>query len=233
MSKRIAILQSNFLPWRGYFDMIAKVDEFVIYDDVQYTKEDWRNRNKIKTRDGLKWINVPVKTKGNFGQKINQAKIADPMWFKKVWGSIENSYRKSISFDTFGKEFKECLFELEGEEFLSAINYRLISFLCKELGVNTLISNTNDMNLVEDRVERLVQICKLKKADTYLTGESAKVYLSESLFRSEGIDVEWMTYEYKDKEYNQLHSEYEPFVSVVDLLMNTDKTERRELFNYL
>ena len=103
-SKRVAIVQSNYIPWKGYFDLINSVDEFVLFDDMQYTRRDWRNRNKIKTPQGLKWLSIPVKVKGKYYQKINETKIEKRDWANKHWKTISMNYRDSPHFKKFENE---------------------------------------------------------------------------------------------------------------------------------
>ncbi|MFW5835685.1 MAG: WbqC family protein, partial [bacterium] len=99
--KKIAILQSNYIPWKGYFDIINYVDEFIVYDDAQYTRRDWRNRNLIKTPRGLKWLTIPVEVKGKYTQTIYETKIADKNWAEKHWKSIRHNYNEADCFEEF------------------------------------------------------------------------------------------------------------------------------------
>ena len=102
--KKVAIIQSNYVPWKGYFDIINKVDEFILYDDVQYTRRDWRNRNKIKTPNGLHWLTIPVEVKGKYNQKIKDTIISEFNWTKKHWNAIKFNYANSKYFFEF-KDF--------------------------------------------------------------------------------------------------------------------------------
>ena len=99
--KKLAIVQSNYIPWKGYFDMINMVDEFILYDDCQFTKRDWRNRNKIKTPNGSQWLTIPVDVKGKYQQKIKDTVVSDPEWSKKHWTAITHNYCKASFFDNF------------------------------------------------------------------------------------------------------------------------------------
>ena len=98
MSKKVAIVQSNYIPWKGYFDLINSVDEFILYDDMQYTMRDWRNRNKIKTKNGLMWLTIPVQVKGKYYQKIRETIISDPQWNRNPWQSISHNYFQAKYF---------------------------------------------------------------------------------------------------------------------------------------
>ena len=112
--KKVAILQSNYIPWKGYFDIINLVDEFILYDDMQYTRRDWRNRNQIKTVDGVKWLTIPVDTKGKFFQKINETKVSDHKWAEAHWKAICLNYAKAPYFKTYEPLFEE-LYRKAGE----------------------------------------------------------------------------------------------------------------------
>src|SRR5216683_727265 len=107
MSKTIAAVQSNYIPWRGYFDLISQVDEFILFDDAQYTRRDWRNRNKIKTPKGLIWLTIPVETKGKYSQKIKDTVVTDSKWARDHWRSIVHNYSKAPYFPEYRELFEE------------------------------------------------------------------------------------------------------------------------------
>lgn len=106
MNKRIAILQSNYIPWKGYFDMIAAVDEFILYDDMQYTRRDWRNRNQIKTPQGVQWLTVPVRVKGKYDQTIRETEIDGIDWAGTHWKIIAQNYRRAPRFEEVAAVFE-------------------------------------------------------------------------------------------------------------------------------
>lgn len=216
--KKVAILQSNYIPWKGYFDMINMVDEFVLYDDMQYTRRDWRNRNKIKTPNGLVWLSIPVEVKGKYFQKINETKVSEKDWAKKHWQSIGHNYSKAGHF----KEYKDIFEELYlgcDEEYLSQINYKFITAINKILGIKTKIRWSNEFELIDGQTQKLLGICKDCNADVYLSGPAAKDYFDEELARTENIKVEWMDYS-GYAEYNQLYPPFEHGVSILDLIFN-------------
>lgn len=216
--KKVAILQSNYIPWKGYFDLINSVDEFVIYDTAQYTKNDWRNRNKIKTSQGVMWLTIPVSAKGKSDQTIEQAIVSDQKWRKKHWAAISQSYSKCQYFDDYKDEFKEIF--LDGKENrLSDINYRFIELINRILGITTKIHWSSDFELNNGKIERLVGICCDLGAKVYLSGPSAKAYLDEIEFKKEGLDVEWLDYS-NYPEYNQQHGPFEHSVTILDLIFN-------------
>ena len=216
--KSLAILQSNYIPWKGYFDIIGSVDEFVIYDCVQYTKNDWRNRNKIKTPKGTEWITIPCNFSSS-SQKINETKVTNHLWANKHYKTLVQYYSKAKHFKQYETIFKDLYKELETEEFLSNINYKFIITINKILGIDTKISKCEDFNLVEGQTLRLLQICKDAGANIYLSGPAAKDYLDEGMFEKENIKVEWMNYG-GYREYEQLNPPFEHGVSILDLIFN-------------
>ena len=218
MSKKVAIVQSNYIPWRGYFDLINSVDEFILYDDMQYTIRDWRNRNLIKTANGPLWLTIPVDVKGKYVQKIKDVTVSDSQWARKHWASIIHSYSKAKYFSA-SKELFAGLYSQADERFLSKINHRFISAICQLLGINTTVSWSMDYELLGDKTEKLVNLCKQAGATHYISGPAAKSYLLDELFTNEGITVSYMDYTgYGD--YTQLYPPFEPQVSIIDLLFN-------------
>ena len=218
MSRTIAIVQSNYIPWRGYFDLINSVDEFILYDDMQYTIRDWRNRNIIKTAQGPQWLTIPVEVKGKYFQKIKDTAISNLAWARKHWASIVHSYSKAQYFPTH-KELFEDLYLRTEEKLLSRINYRFIIAICRILGINSTISWSMDYHLNGDKTERLVSLCQQAGATDYLSGPAAKAYLNEDLFKDAGIAVSYMDYS-GYREYTQLYPPFESQVSIVDLIFN-------------
>lgn len=216
--KKIAILQSNYIPWKGYFDLINMVDEFILYDDMQYTKRDWRNRNKIKTSQGLKWLTIPVEVKGKYFQKINETKVSDKEWAENHWQQIKQNYSRAKYFKTYKDIFEE-LYLNSNEDYLSQINYKFIIEICKILGIDTKIHWSDEFQLEGGQTEKLLGICKQLNAEVYISGPSAKGYFNEELAKKEGIKVEWINYEGYLK-YNQRFGLFEHNVSILDLIFN-------------
>jgi hypothetical protein len=213
---RVAIVQSNYLPWKGYFDLIASVDVFVIYDSVQYTRRDWRNRNKIKTREGLAWITVPVMVKGKYHQTIAETELAGDEWMSEHLGAIRHNYARAPAFAaTFA--WLEEQFSSAPRATISTLNRHLIQACCDRLGIKTTIRDSNEFTLSEERNARLADICRHLGATEYVSGPAAKAYLDESVFAERGIAVRWKSYT-GYKEYEQLHPPFEHGVSVIDLL---------------
>jgi len=218
--KKIAVLQSNYIPWKGYFDIIRSVDEFVIMDDVQYTRRDWRNRNIIKTKYGLKWLTIPVSTKGKYFQLIKDVEIVDRQWAQNHWNLISESYRTAPWFSKFGGFIHELYEEAGSLNYLSEINILMIKRINRVLGINTVISNSSDFKVSEDKNQRLIDICNQCGANGYLTGPLAKQYINQQLFFENNITISWIDYD-GYKTYPQQHGNYCHNVSIIDLLLNT------------
>jgi hypothetical protein len=219
-TKRVAILQSSYIPWKGYFDIIGSVDEFILYDNAQYTKNDWRNRNCIKTQTGTAWLTVPVLLKGRFGQTILEAEICDPRWAARHWKSLQTYYARAPFFPALAPVIHSLYERSADERSLSKVNELFLRALCGLLGISTRITRSTDYEICGDRTGRLVGLCEQAGAAAYLTGPSARTYLEEERFAGCGIAVRWMSYE-GYPEYRQLYSP--PFVhqvSVLDLLFN-------------
>ena len=216
--KKIIITQSNYIPWKGYFDSINIADEFILYDDMQFTRRDWRNRNQIKTRDGIKWLSIPVEVKGKYYQKINETKISEPDWAEKHWNTILHNYSKAKYFNDYKKLFEE-LYLNNREEYLSKVNYNFLKAVCEILGIKTKMIWSEEFNLLEEKTERLVDICKTRGATDYYSGPAAKAYMNEELFEKENIKVHYFDYS-GYPEYNQLHGEFTHAVSIIDLILN-------------
>ena len=227
--KKIAILQSNYIPWKGYFDIMGSVDEFVIYDEMQYTKNDWRNRNKIKTTNGLIWLTIPVKIE-KLNQKINETKIADNKWYIKHKNSLQTNYGKATKF----KECKDFIFNIYEQasrlDYISEINYTFLNEINKFLKISTKISFSTDYNIGDGKTERLINICKQSNSNIYLSGPSAKNYIDEALFTKNNINLEWFDY-IGYKEYEQLYPPFEHGVSILDLIFNTGEDAYKYLKN--
>ena len=220
--KTVAISQSNYIPWRGYFDLINSVDEFILYDDMQFTKRDWRNRNTIKTSNGLLWLTIPVKVKGKFLQKINETEIDGSDWAEKHWKTIKMNYSKAPHFRELENFVQTIYEEAASKPLLTEVNVLFLNKICSFLGIRTPIRNSAEFILAEGKTERLVDICKQTKATKYISGPAAKEYLEEQQFFNQKIDVEWMNYN-GYKSYTQLWGDYQPSVSIIDLIFNSGK----------
>ncbi len=221
---KLAILQSNYIPWKGYFDLINSVDTFIFYDTVQFTKNDWRNRNQIKNQQGLQWLTIPV-IQNSLNQKICETKICNQLWKRKHLQAIELNYKKSPFF----REIFEIiinLYEIESE-FLSEINQSMIRKICDLLNIQTTIISTETLHLQGNKTEKLIDACKKLKADVYISGPSAKNYIEKNLFEKESITIEWIDYTSYEL-HDQMHLPFQHNVSIIDTLFNlgVEKTEK-------
>lgn len=226
--KKVAIIQSNYIPWKGYFDMINSVDVFILYDDMQYTRRDWRNRNKIITPKGLQWLTIPVAVKGKYYQKINEVEISDPSWAKKHWGSIVHNYHNAPYFNDYKNVFSSLYLGMN-ETCLSKVNYLFIKAINDVLGISTTIRWSSEFDLKKGKTEKLLDICQSIGATEYLSGPSAKGYFDEKLFIKNGIPVKWMNYE-NYPEYPQQHDyPFEHGVTVLDLIFNKGEKAKESM----
>ncbi len=215
------ILQPSYIPWRGYFHQIHKADIFVFYDDVQYDKRGWRNRNQVKAPQGTQWLTIPVLSKGCQVNHtpINQIRIHwDEDWNVKHWNTLKYLYGKAPYF----KRYAPLLEDFYGRrpELLSDFTIELTMALAKELGVEkTKFLRSSDLEATGTKTDRLLSILKSLGATHYISGPSAKDYLEEDKLRSAGVSLEYMVYEYP--EYEQLYPPFDPNVSILDLLFMT------------
>jgi WbqC-like protein len=216
--KTVVILQSSYIPWKGYFDLINLADEFVLYDDVQFTRRDWRNRNRIKTREGIRWLTIPVQVKGRYLQTIRDTQVSDPTWASRHWDTMRHAYARAPHFEAH-REWLETLYREPHSPWLSEINHRFLTEICGRLAIRTRFSWSSDYELPEGRTERLVAVCRQVRATRYLSGPAARAYLDESLFTQEGITVEFMDYSGYPT-YPQIHPPFEERVSILDLFLN-------------
>lgn len=224
-SKTVAVVQSSYIPWRGYFDLINRSDELILYDDAQYTRRDWRNRNQIKTVQGLKWLTIPVEVKGRYYQKIRDTRIADPSWARAHWETIRHAYSRAACYNEYSGLFEQLYCDCR-ESYLSRVNRRFIEVINGILGIQTKISWSSEYKLGGDKSERLLGMCKQAGATRYLSGPTARSYLDEELFQKEGIELCWMDYS-GYQPYRQLHPPFELHVSIVDLLLNKGVEARK------
>lgn len=215
---RVAILQSCYIPWKGYFDIIGQVDIFVVYDDVQYRKNHWHNRNRIKGPNGPQWLTIPVsKSLGSF-HSIDAMQIARP-FAENHWKTIEQFYYKSRYFQRTS-QILVPLFERSSDiQFLSQVNMMFIQAITEELGFETKFVWSNSLVTQGAKSDRILSICETLGASRYLSGPAARAYLEVDKFAEAEIEVEWMDY-YGYPEYPQLYGPFDHQVSIIDLLFN-------------
>jgi hypothetical protein len=217
--KKVAILQSNYIPWKGYFDLIGSVDEFIFYDEVQYTKNDWRNRNKIKTSKGLTWLTIPVGQKIN--RKINEVVIEDSSWQRKHFQAISLNYKYSPYYEEISNLLKPIYFE-SNFIYLSDVNRIFIQHIMRYLNIQTPLFDSLHYDSCDGKNEKLIDLCLQAKADIYVSGSKAKNYLDLELFKKNNIKVQWFDYT-NYPEYFQLWGDFAHEVSIIDLLFNHGK----------
>lgn len=214
---RITILQPGYLPWLGFFDQMRRSHRFVIYDDVQYTRRDWRSRNRIKTRAGAQWLSVPVINRGRYTQLINEAEIDYSQdWTRKHLGAIKASYAPAPFFSHYYSELAE-LYAAQ-PRLLVDLDLAIIAACARWLGISTPIVRSSQLAARGASSERLVNICRELGASEYLTGDAARAYLDEALFRDKGVKIEYHGYHHP--RYRQLHGDFIPYMSIIDLLFN-------------
>jgi hypothetical protein len=230
VSKTIAIVQSNYIPWKGYFDLIHSADEFVIFDDAQYTRRDWRNRNRIKTPQGSAWITIPVNTKGLYHAPIKEIEAADHSWRERHWKTVAANYARAPHFSRYAPDIERLFLECR-EIRLSAINRRWIEAICGMLDIRTTLSWSSDYELADGRSERLIGICRQAGADTYLSGPSARAYLDAGLFDAAGIRLVYFDYS-GYPEYRQQFPPFDHYVSALDLILNEGPEATRHMLSF-
>ncbi|MEG1052866.1 MAG: WbqC family protein, partial [Janthinobacterium sp.] len=223
--KKIAILQSNYIPWKGYFDMIAAVDEFILYDDMQYTRRDWRNRNQIKTPQGVQWLTIPVQVKGKYHQTIRETEIVGTDWVQAHWKALAQNYRRAPHFAAVAA-WLEPLYLARPNNYLSPLNRRFIEAICTYLGIGTVISDSSDYTLIDGKSERLADLCRQAGGTHYLSGPAARDYIDDAVFDDAGIDLAWFDYA-GYPEYAQLGGAFVHGVTILDLLFNCGKEAPR------
>ena len=228
--KKVAVIQSSYIPWKGYFDIINSVDEFILFDDMQYTKRDWRNRNIIKSPQGPIWLTIAVEVKGKFDQKIRETVVSDPEWNTTHWKSIAHNYARAKYFFEY-KDMFEALYLGCTEKYLSRINYRFLSAVCMILSIKTKLSWSMDYPLIEGKTERLIDLCKKAGATDYLSGPSAKGYLDEELFAKEGMGLSFMDYS-SYPEYAQFYPPFTHQVSILDLIFNEGPNAKKYMLSF-
>ena len=216
-ARRIAVLQPGYLPWLGFFDQMVRSDLFIYYDDVQFDVHGWRNRNRIKGPGGLVWLTVPVRHSGRNKPSINEIEIDTRYpWIRKHLGTIAQFYRRAPHFEPYFTELSQVL--SQPWTLLVELDLALIEMLRRWLGIGTETHRASSLGIGGERSDRLLDICERLGANTYLSGDAAKDYLDVDLFHEHGISVEWQAYEHPV--YSQLHGDFAPYVSVLDLILN-------------
>jgi WbqC-like protein family len=213
----LVVLQPSYLPWLGFFDQVRRCDRFVFYDDVQYDKNGWRNRNRIKSAAGAVWLTVPVRTRGRTGQAINEVAIAKTSpWARKHLTSIAEAYARAPHRDAY-LPLLAAILERQWERLVD-LDIALSRLMCGWFGLDRPMFLASELGIGGDRNTRLVALCRHFGADTYLSGNAAQAYLDVALFAAHGIRVEWQNFQHP--EYPQLHGPFVPLLSALDLVLN-------------
>jgi hypothetical protein len=213
----LAVLQPSFLPWLGFFDQMARSDIFVFYDDVQFDKHGWRNRNRIKTANGVTWLTVPVRHSGLHGQAIRDVRVDNSKrWAGKLVKTIQQAYAHAPHCDPYSGQLAEVL--AASWESLLDLDCSVIHLMARWLDLGTVVAKASGLGIQGTRSGRLIEICKYFGAERYLSGNAAKAYLDTRLFDEAGIEVVWQ--EYVHPRYPQLHGGFIPYLSALDLILN-------------
>jgi len=231
MSKRVAIVQSNYIPWKGYFDLINRVDEFILLDSVQYTPRDWRNRNRIKMSHGLQWLSIPVQRKGRSCQRIDQTKVKDTRWARKHWQTLQHAYGRASYFKEYAPFVERLYVRASEEEYLSRINFTFLCALCDLLGIRTRLTWSTNYRPAGGKTERLVSLCRQAGATEYVSGPSARSYLEPEFFERASIQLSYMDYS-GYPEYPQIYPPFEHAVTILDLIFSVGPDAPRYLLGF-
>lgn len=212
----ITIHQPEYLPWIGFFDRVSKADIFVILDDVQYQKNGFINRNKIKTSQGWQWLTVPVKERESM-KKINEVEINNQIdWRQNHWKSLLYNYNKAPCFKKYSDFFEENY--KKKWDSLADLDIYLIENIMDMLGIKTETKISSLLNIKGEATDRLVNMCKMLGVDTYLSGPGGKEYMDLDKFKKQNINVIFQ--EFTHPIYVQQFGEFIPNLSIIDLLFN-------------
>ena len=229
--KIVGIVQSCYVPWKGYFDLVNSVDEFILYDDRQFTRRDWRNRNRIKTRDGTRWLTIPVQSRGLYEQRIDETLISDAGWADVHWKTIVHSYAGAPYFADYRGQVEGTYRAVAAERRLSHVNRRFLETFGDILGIRTRLSWSTDYAVEGTKTDRLVALCEAAGATEYLSGPRAREYLDEEQFAQAGIRLTY--FDYSDyPEYEQPHPPFEHTVSILDLVFSAGPDASRYLKSF-
>jgi hypothetical protein len=226
--KRVAILQSSYVPWKGVFDIMALVDEFVLLDDVQYTRRDWRNRNRIKTPEGLAWLTIPVQVKGRYHQRIDETLISDSRWAADHLKILRANYTRAPHGPELLPEVAGWYGEAAKFERLTDVNAHFLRAIADKLGITTPMTWSADYDSSGRASDRILSLCRAAGAAEYVSGPAAQAYLDVDAFTAEGMEVRWMDYSGYPS-YPQLYGDFDHHVSILDLLVHTGSEAPRYL----
>lgn len=219
-SKIVAIAQPTFLPWIGWFDLADQVDSFVLLDDVAFSKQSWQQRNRIRTRNGLEFLIVPVKTAGRLGQRIADCELADQLFVVKMLKSLQSNYAKAPFFDPFFEGLAATLHTAVRTNYLVELNCALIAWMAEKLGVTTAMIRASELATGGERGEHVAAICEMVGASRYLSPAGSENYLIEDSHAFERRKIEVLIHMYEHPTYIQKFNPFIPFASALDLIFN-------------
>jgi hypothetical protein len=227
--KTIAILQSNYIPWKGYFDIIAAVDEFLIYDEVQFTRRDWRNRNKIIINGTPHWLTIPVASKGRYHASIAEIEVSEANWAEKHWRSISSAYAKAPFFSLYAPILEQLYERAAALRLLTEINELFIRKIAAILELSTGFRRTDEIaRRTASPTGRLVEICTARQASVYISGPAAREYIQTAEFKAAGVKLHYANYSGYPP-YVQESKSFEHGVSIIDTLMHCGPQTRGHL----
>ena len=225
---KISIHQPGYLPWIGFFDKIACSDIFVLLDNVQYQKNYFDNRNKIKTKKGWIWLTVPVKYR--FGQKLNEVEIENNIkWPEKHYKTLITNYSRAPYFSEYFSFFDEIYNKRKWKNLID-LNLTLINYIKEKMGIKTKLKRSSEFKTAGEKGDRILEICQKLKADFYLSGKFGRNYLDEKKFEEKNIKVDYQEFEHPV--YPQIFGDFIPGLSAIDLLFNCGPESRKYLYNY-
>jgi WbqC-like protein len=217
---KVAICQPTYLPWLGYFDLMDQVDTFVLLDSVQFEKQSWQQRNRIKTPTGLQWLTVPVVFRGRLGQKIDEVEIRDSEFWRNHARAIELNYARAPFFENYFPGLMEIFRSVGHNVRLVDLNLQLIQWLMRWLGVTTPLVRSSSLNRQGKRSELLASICAAMDATSYLSPIGSAEYLLREVNAFEAQNIEVSFHHYQHPQYRQQFGAFIPYASVLDLLFN-------------
>jgi hypothetical protein len=227
--KTIAILQSNYIPWKGYFDVIAAVDEFLIFDEVQFTRRDWRNRNKIVIDGAPHWLTIPVLSKGQYHASIAEIAVSEPAWAERHWRSVQHAYTKAPFYSLFAAHLEQTYEQAATLSLLTEINELFIRRISAMLGLSTEFRRADEVPRGTDSpTGRLLEICKARQARAYVSGPAARNYIVTAEFEAAGVELQYADYSGYPT-YEQASATFEHGVSIIDTLMRCGPQTRDHL----
>ena len=229
MSKTVVILQSSYIPWKGYLDLMNAADSFVLFDEVQFTRRDWRNRNRIMVDGRPLWLTVPVESKGNFLGAVRDMRISDGDWARKHWLTIQRAYSKAPFFKDYQDSFEEAYHQAGQLKFLSEVNQLFLKVLARHFKIEPLFNDSQEVpKSATCPTARLIEICLAHDATDYLSGPAAKDYIEEQYFEEAGISLHYANYSGYPV-YRQKAEQFRHDVSSIDLLMHEGPKAKEHL----